>query len=88
MKELPKRKNPRLKNFDYSENGYYFVTICTAEHKEILSSINVGRGLAPAEVILTPIGEIAEEQILSLKNRYPRVKIEKHVIMPNHIDYL
>ncbi len=31
MIELPKRKHPRMKNYDYSENGLYFVTICTAE---------------------------------------------------------
>ena len=104
---MEKRKHPRLKNFDYSENGYYFVTICTAEHKKILSSINVGRGKlpsargdvrrtegtafvkgSPAEVILTPIGKIAKEQILSLESRYPYVKIEKYVIMPNHIHLL
>ena len=88
MTELPNRKNTRLKNFDYSENGYYFVTICTADHKEILSTVNVGRGLAPAEVFLSPIGKIAEEQILGLPLRYPLVQIEKYVIMPNHIHML
>ncbi len=41
MNELPKRKHPRMKNYDYSENGYYFVTVCTADHKEILSTVNV-----------------------------------------------
>ena len=25
------RKNPRLKNYDYTQNGYYFITICTKE---------------------------------------------------------
>ena len=88
MSNLPKRTHPRLKNFDYSKNGYYFVTICTADHKEILSTVTVGRGLAPAEVILSPIGKIAEEQLLRLSLLHPLVKVEKYVIMPNHIHIL
>ncbi|MBQ1186881.1 MAG: transposase [Clostridia bacterium] len=86
--EIKKRKHPRLKDFDYSTNGYYFVTICTANHKEILSSVNVGRGLAPAEIILSPAGKIAEEQLLNISKRYACVDIEKYVIMPNHIHIL
>ena len=38
-KELPKRKPTRLKNFDYSSAGAYFVTICTRDRKHILSEI-------------------------------------------------
>lgn len=42
MDKLPKRKNVRLKNYDYSQAGYYFVTICTYGRKNILGDINVG----------------------------------------------
>ena len=80
--ELPKRKHPRLKEYDYSQNGYYYVTIHTADEKTVLSS--VGRGLDPA-VLLTTEGEIAEEQLLALEGRYPCVKIDKYVIMPTHL---
>jgi len=38
---LPKRKNVRLKGYDYSESGYYFVTICTQDKKPILGDIVV-----------------------------------------------
>ena len=38
-KELPKRKSTRLKYFDYSSEGAYFVTICTQDRKQILSEI-------------------------------------------------
>lgn len=88
MIELPKRKHPRMKNFDYSENGMYFITVCTAEKKKILSDIIVGRGLAPAETRLSSIGRIAEEQILKLPNRYSCIEIIKYVIMPDHIHIL
>ena len=38
-KELPKRKPTRLKNFDYSSAGAYFVTICIRDRMHILSEI-------------------------------------------------
>ena len=64
-KELPKRKSTRLKNFDYSSAGAYFVTICIRDRMHILSEITVktdltatdktnglavGEGLAPPEI--------------------------------------
>ena len=85
--KLPKRKHPRLNQFDYSSAGAYFVTICTQNKRCVLSRI-VGRGLAPAETIgveYTPLGEIAKQQLLLLETRYPYLKIEQYVIMPNHI---
>ena len=85
MEELPKRKSHRLQGYDYSKNGYYFLTICTDKRKPNLS--NVGRGLAPAanSVVLSGIGKIAEEQLFVLETKYPFLKIDRYVIMPNHI---
>ena len=79
----PNRKHPRLKEYDYSSDNVYFVTICTHNKKQLLSQI-VGRGLAPA-VELTEYGEVAEQQLLLLEERFPFVKIDNYVIMPNHI---
>ena len=42
--ELPKRKSTRLKGYDYSQNGAYFITICTHNKQCILSDIVVGEG--------------------------------------------
>ncbi len=42
-KQLPKRKNMRLPEYDYSNSGYYFITICTVNRKNIFSEI-VGQG--------------------------------------------
>ena len=86
-KELPKRKHPRLNNYDYSSAGAYFITICTQDRRCILSCI-VGRGLAPAEkaeIEYTSFGEIAKAQILMLEERYPDLTVDQYVIMPNHI---
>ena len=59
---------------------------------EVQSKTNapVGRGLAPAETTIakieyTDFGKIAEEQLLLLEERYPHLKIDRYVIMPNHI---
>ncbi len=61
--DLPKRKPTRLRGYDYSTHGAYFVTICSHNRKQIFSHINVGQGLAPAENKLTAYGKIAEEQL-------------------------
>ena len=81
---LPKRKHTRLKHYDYSSAGAYFITICTHNRRCLLSRI-VGRGLAPAEIQYTAYGQIAQAQLLLLEQRYPSLKIDRYVIMPNHI---
>ena len=87
-KEFRERKHPRLKCVDYHENGAYFITICTQDKIKTLSDIDVGRGLAPANVHLTRYGVIADNQIRAISQRYPDVHITKYVIMPNHIHIL
>ena len=82
--EFPKRKATRLKEYDYSQNGCYFITVCTGNRRQFLSQI-VGQGLAPAEIKLSEYGEIAKEQLLALEERYTNVKIDNYAIMPNHI---
>lgn len=79
-----KRKPRRLKNFDYSTNGYYFITVCSFEKRQIFSKI-VSTGILPAEAVTTKWGKIAEIQLLELMDRYPSVRIDNYVIMPNHI---
>lgn len=79
----PKRKSNRLKQFDYSQNGAYFITICTHNRKEILSHINVGDGSPVPK--LTIYGDIVLRLINEISNKYPNVIVDKYVIMPNHI---
>ena len=43
MNDFPQRKRIRLKNYDYSQNGYYFVTICTYERQQLFEMSTVGR---------------------------------------------
>ena len=81
---FPNRKNQRLINYDYSTENYYFVTICTEEHKCILSHI-VGNGLDHSELVHTQFGKIVEKHLLNINVRYDSIKVDKYVIMPNHI---
>ncbi|MBE6756568.1 MAG: transposase [Clostridia bacterium] len=83
--KLPERKQIRLQNYDYSSPGAYYVTLCTEKRRKVLSDIIVGQGLAPAETRLSHYGKIAEEQLLLLQKRYDFIKIDKFVIMPDHI---
>ena len=81
----PKRKPTRLKEFDYSSNGAYFITICTHNKEKILCDI-VGEGLcALPQLKLTKIGEIVNESIIYINDNYDGICIDKYVIMPNHV---
>ena len=81
---LPKRKPTRLKDYDYSQNGYYFVTICSHNKKCIFSNIVGGGALDAPQNKLTKYGKIVEKYILSTNN-IPEIVVDKYVIMPNHI---
>ena len=73
--EFSERKPNRLKEYDYSQNGAYFVTICTQDRRKILSEI-VGDD---AHIVPKPYGRIADKYIRNVP------EIEKYVIMPDHI---
>jgi len=87
MVNLTKRKDMRLKDYDYSSSGAYFVTICIKDRKRILSDISkpVGGGAFDAPLIpqirLTEIGKIVEKNLLSSKN-ISGVKTDRYVIIP------
>ena len=83
MNELKKRKTPRLQDFDYSGVGAYFITVCTHNRKKILSNI-VGAIHESPEIKLNSNGIIVEKYINQLSTRFS-LKINKYVIMPNHI---
>ena len=85
--QLPKRKHPRLSQYDYSSDGMYYVTICTHGRRCLLSNV-VGRGLAPAALQYTVYGEIARRELLALPTRYPFLTVDRFAIMPNHIHVL
>lgn len=79
MKNFPIRKKLRYENFDYSDEGYYFVTICTKNRIPFLSKIE------NENVILSQYGKIAEKCILEISLHFSNSEIDEFIIMPNHI---
>lgn len=84
----PKRKYPRLKTYDYSLPGYYYITIHMEKDSPDLSVIQKGTPMERAKVLLTRQGVIAQQQLLALEQRYSNLKIDKFVIMPTHIHFI
>lgn len=87
--ELPKRKHPRLKNYDYSQNGCYFVTVCVKDRKNLLGTIPVGRDAhIPPSVFPSNIGVIVDKYIKNIPSVYTGIIVDSYVIMPNHVHLL
>jgi putative transposase len=81
------RRSIRLKGYDYSKSGYYFITICSNNRKCIFGNINVGALLACAQtrVELTIAGKIIDKHWNNIQNEYDNVYLDEYIIMPNHI---
>ena len=89
-KEYSVRKEIRLKNYDYSQNGLYFITICTKDKIPYLCEIkgvpmSVGADIIRPIVYKTETGRIAEESINQICEHYEDVRVVKYCIMPDHI---
>ena len=93
---FPTRKPTRLQNYDYSQNGCYFLTICTAQKKPLFGKYLVGAlheapaGKFPVHrcIALNGRGKIAEAVLAETEKRFSEIKIENAIIMPNHIHLL
>jgi REP element-mobilizing transposase RayT len=72
-------KQYRHKDCNYSEGGFYFITICTKNRVELFGNI-VGD-----KMVLSEDGKIAEKFWLEIPNHFLFVKLDQFVIMPNHI---
>ena len=81
--ELSERKSMRLKDYDYSQNGGYFITICVKDKHELLGKIVGTTALGRPNIELMETGCCIAETIQ--KANTDCVKIDKYVIMPNHI---
>lgn len=69
----------RLKNYDYSSNGYYFITICTKNRVHYFGKI------IDQKMELSEIGKIAHKCWLEIPNHFPFVVLDESIIMPDHI---
>lgn len=85
------RHSIRLKEYDYSKEGMYFVTICTKNRKNLFWNNNRNdkrcRGGACSAQIpeLNYLGNLIQKEWIGLKKRYVNVELDEYVIMPNHL---
>lgn len=72
-------ESARLKNWDYSTDGFYFVTICTNDRKHYLGTIDDGK------MALSDWGIIANKFWLEIPVHFTGAKLVEQIIMPNHV---
>lgn len=83
------RRSIRLKGYDYSQAGVYFVTICAQHHACLFGNIcmndyNLGDHDLAAEMVLNDAGKMIESEWLTLPERFPDIRLHEFTIMPNH----
>ncbi len=77
--ERPNRHSIRLRHFDYSIPGAYFVTICIQKRECLLGQIKEG------QVYMSSAGSMVEAWWAELPRKYPEARIDAHITMPNHV---
>ena len=75
----PRRKITRLKGFDYTQPGAYFLTTCCAGRIERFGVI------CDQTMVLNPVGEIAEACWKAIPEHFPHIQLDDFVVMPNHV---
>ena len=79
MRNLPVRKPNRLRNYDYSQNGAYFITICAKDKHELFGKIKNGKPL------LNEYGCIVKQEIENIQAIRKECVVHTFIVMPNHI---
>ena len=72
------RRSIRLKGYDYSQSGLYFITICV-QNRECLFGKIINK-----EMILNEPGTMVENEWLKLRIRFPNIVLHEYIVMPNH----
>ena len=73
------RKKIRLEDYNYSNVGMYFITICTKNRYPILGKIN------ECDIELTKDGVISKKNLKNIEYVFNNISINEYIIMPNHI---
>ena len=77
--DIHNRQSIRLKHYDYSKAGAYFITSCTKNRECIFGDISDGN------IALSSVGNMIFQQWHDLPNRFSEIELDDFVIMPNHI---
>jgi putative transposase len=82
--EIHKRKSIRLKGYDYSQAGLYFITICCQNRECLFGNIGRGEPMCSPEMVLNDAGKMVEKWYYELMNKFPDIKCDEMIVMPNH----
>ena len=77
--DIQKRRSIRLRGYDYSSPGVYFITICTFQKECFLGKIKIG------QIELNDFGEIVEREWEKSFQIRKEIRYDSYVIMPNHL---
>jgi putative transposase len=73
------RRSIRLKGYDYTQPGAYFVTLVTQEREFLFGKIDCG------EMQLSSIGLVAQTEWLRLTRRFQHVELDEFLVMPKNV---
>jgi len=76
--QIHHRRSIRLKGYDYSQAGLYFVTICCKDRACLFGKIING------EMVLNDVGLMIQKWYGELENKFPDIECHEHIVMPNH----
>jgi len=90
------RRLIRLKGYDYSENGFYFVTICVQNKLKLFwkndnkrADTSVRPYIKSDQIIpYNRIGLMIEYWLNEISNHFKNVFLDEHIIMPDHIHFI
>lgn len=77
--EIHHRRSIRLKEYDYSKAGAYFVTVCAWNRECLFGEIKNG------EILLNELGDMVMKCWDSIPTHFPHVERDEFIVMPNHI---
>ena len=77
--QIHHRRSIRLKGYDYSQAGFYFVTICCEDRKQQFGTIE------NKEMVLNGFGTVAYQEWAKLPERFTNFELDVFQIMPNHM---
>ncbi len=78
QKKLLGRTSMRLKGYDYSNPGSYFITIILHNNKNLFGEVFEDR------VVLNAAGKMVEKWWHEIPNKFPAIETDQYIIMPNH----
>ncbi len=79
------RRSIRLKGYDYSQAGLYFITICCHDRACLFGEIVGAENNESPKMALNDAGKIANQCWMEIPKHFPNSVLHEHIVMPNHV---